>query len=167
MDCIKVDPKYKGGSIRMAIASADIDLGVPIEVVLNTGEMFQPASLQQVLQPSLSQSGGPEHWLNFVSLSSPFNTHMTGVCWGPFQRNGVSPLTMSKERAETHVSHGPSNPPCSLGMTSVASIVWWLLRCVDFTYQLSKIFIGCRLQASSQLVSLRGIVGRSRFKWIE
>ena len=29
--------KYKGGSIRMAAASAAIDHGVPIDVVLNTG----------------------------------------------------------------------------------------------------------------------------------
>ena len=36
MDRIKVDPKYKGGSIRMAAASASIDRGVPIDVVLNT-----------------------------------------------------------------------------------------------------------------------------------
>ena len=71
---------------------------------------------------------------------------------------------MSKERAETHVSHGPPNPPCSLGMTMVASIVWWLLQSVDFTYQLSKIFIGRRLQASSQLTSLRGVVCQIRFK---
>ena len=37
MDRIKVDPKYKGGSIRMAAASAAIDRGMPIDVVLNTG----------------------------------------------------------------------------------------------------------------------------------
>ena len=37
MDRIHVDPKYKGGSIRMAAASAAIDRGVPIDVVLNTG----------------------------------------------------------------------------------------------------------------------------------
>ena len=37
MDRIKVDPKYKGGSIHMAAASAAIDRGVPIDVVLNTG----------------------------------------------------------------------------------------------------------------------------------
>ena len=37
MDRIKVDPKYKDGSIRMAGASAAIDRGVPIEAVLNTG----------------------------------------------------------------------------------------------------------------------------------
>ena len=36
IDRIKVDPKYKGGSIRMAAASAAIDRGVPIDVVLNT-----------------------------------------------------------------------------------------------------------------------------------
>ena len=32
-----IDPKYKGGSVRMAAASAAIDRGVPIDVVLNTG----------------------------------------------------------------------------------------------------------------------------------
>ena len=37
MDRIKVDPKYKGGSIRMAAASAAIDRGMPIDVVPNTG----------------------------------------------------------------------------------------------------------------------------------
>ena len=37
MDRIKVDLRYKGGSIRMAAASAAIDRGVPIDVVLNTG----------------------------------------------------------------------------------------------------------------------------------
>ena len=37
MDRIKVDPKYTGGSIRMAAASAAMDRGVPIDVVLNTG----------------------------------------------------------------------------------------------------------------------------------
>ena len=37
MDCVGIDPKYKGGSIRMAAASTAIDRGVPIEVVLNTG----------------------------------------------------------------------------------------------------------------------------------
>ena len=37
MDRIKVDPQYKGGSTRMAAASAAIDRGVPIDVILNTG----------------------------------------------------------------------------------------------------------------------------------
>ena len=37
MTRIGIDPKYKGGSIRMAAASAAIDRGVPIDVVLNTG----------------------------------------------------------------------------------------------------------------------------------
>ena len=37
MDRIKVDPKYKGGFIRMAAASAAVDRGMPIDVVLNTG----------------------------------------------------------------------------------------------------------------------------------
>ena len=32
-----IDPKYKGGSIRMAAASATIDRGSPIDVVLNSG----------------------------------------------------------------------------------------------------------------------------------
>ena len=36
MDRIKVDPKYKGGSIRMAAASAAIDGGVPIDVAYST-----------------------------------------------------------------------------------------------------------------------------------
>ena len=37
MDRVGIDPKYKGGSIRMAAASAAIDQGVPIDVVLDTG----------------------------------------------------------------------------------------------------------------------------------
>ena len=37
MDRAGIDPKYKGGSVHMAAASAAIDRGVPIEVVLNTG----------------------------------------------------------------------------------------------------------------------------------
>ena len=37
MTRIGIDPKYKGGSIRMAAASAAIDRGVPIDVVLDTG----------------------------------------------------------------------------------------------------------------------------------
>ena len=37
MDRVGIDPKYKGGSVRMATASAAIDRGVLIEVVLNTG----------------------------------------------------------------------------------------------------------------------------------
>ena len=37
MTCIGIDPKYKGGSVRMAAASAAIDRGVPIDAVLNTG----------------------------------------------------------------------------------------------------------------------------------
>ena len=37
MTRVGIDPKYKGGSIRIAAASAAIDRGVPIDVVLNTG----------------------------------------------------------------------------------------------------------------------------------
>ena len=37
MHWIQVDPKFKGGSIRMAAASAAIDRGEPIEWVLATG----------------------------------------------------------------------------------------------------------------------------------
>ena len=37
MDRAGIDPKYKGGSVRMVAASAAIDRGVPIDVVLNTG----------------------------------------------------------------------------------------------------------------------------------
>ena len=36
MTRVGIDPKYKDGSIRMAAASAAIDRGVPIDVVLNT-----------------------------------------------------------------------------------------------------------------------------------
>ena len=37
MDRVGIDSKYKGGSVRMAAASAAINRGVPIDVVLNTG----------------------------------------------------------------------------------------------------------------------------------
>ena len=37
MTHVGIDPKYKGGSIRMAAASAAIDRGALIDVVLNTG----------------------------------------------------------------------------------------------------------------------------------
>lgn len=37
MDRIKIDKKFRGGSIRMAAASAAIDRGMPIDVVLHTG----------------------------------------------------------------------------------------------------------------------------------
>ena len=37
MDCAGIDLKYKGGFIRMAEASAAIDQGVLIDVVLITG----------------------------------------------------------------------------------------------------------------------------------
>ena len=37
MDRVGIDPKYKGGSVRMAAAPKAIDCGVPIDVVLNTG----------------------------------------------------------------------------------------------------------------------------------
>ena len=37
MDRVGIDPKYKGGYVRMAAASAAIDHGVPIDIVLNTG----------------------------------------------------------------------------------------------------------------------------------
>ena len=34
---VGIDPKYKGSFVHMAAASAAIDRGVPIDVVLNTG----------------------------------------------------------------------------------------------------------------------------------
>ena len=37
MDRAGIDPKYKGSFVHMAAASASIDRGVPIDVVLNTG----------------------------------------------------------------------------------------------------------------------------------
>jgi hypothetical protein len=37
MTRVGIDPKYKGGSIRMAAASAAIDCCVPIDAVFNTG----------------------------------------------------------------------------------------------------------------------------------
>ena len=68
MDRTGIDPKYEGGSIRMAAASATIDWGVPIGVVFNIGRWAR----WQVFDKS--QSGSPKHSLNFVCLSSPFDT---------------------------------------------------------------------------------------------
>ena len=36
MDRGGIDPKYKGGSIRMAVTSVAIDRAVPVDAVLNT-----------------------------------------------------------------------------------------------------------------------------------
>ena len=80
MDRIKVDPKYKGGSIRIAAASAAIDRGVPIDVVLNTGRWSNWQVFNKFYNRARLKRCGPEHWPNFVGLGSPFNTHMTDVC---------------------------------------------------------------------------------------
>ena len=66
MDRVGIDPKYKGGLICMAAASAVVDRGVLIDVVLNTGRWANWQIFNKFLQPSLTQSGGLEHWLNFV-----------------------------------------------------------------------------------------------------
>ena len=59
---------------------------------------------------------------------------------------------MSKERAETHVSHGPPNPPCArsamVGFMSISSS-------------------GRRLQLFKPRYSLRGVVVKTRFKRID
>ena len=52
IDRIGVDPKYKGGSIRMAAASAAIDQGVPIEVGLNAGRWSSWQVFSTFDQPS-------------------------------------------------------------------------------------------------------------------
>ena len=52
MTHVDIDPKYKGGSIRMVVASAAIDRGVPIDVVLNTAD-GPVGSLQPFLQLSI------------------------------------------------------------------------------------------------------------------
>ena len=57
-----IDPKYKGGSVRMAAASAVIDQGVPIDVVLNKGRWanwqvftrFYNCAYLRVMAPSIS-----------------------------------------------------------------------------------------------------------------
>ena len=104
MTRVSIDLKYKGGSTRMAAASAAIDRGVPIDV-----------------------GRGPPHELKGRD---------TRQLW-------------------------PSQPTqYSLGMTIVASIVWWLLQSVDFDYQYLH---GRRLQASSQDDKLRGVADRSGF----
>ena len=37
MNRVNIDPKHKGGSVHMAVASVAINRGVPIDLVLNTG----------------------------------------------------------------------------------------------------------------------------------
>ena len=38
MTRIAIDARFKGGSVRMAAASAAIDRGTPIDIVLSTGD---------------------------------------------------------------------------------------------------------------------------------
>ena len=59
MDRIGIDPKYKGGSIRMAAASAAIDRGVPIDVVLNTGRWASWQVFDKFYNRSRLQSSAP------------------------------------------------------------------------------------------------------------
>ena len=56
---IGIDPKYKGGSIRMAAASAAIDRGVPIDVVLNTGRWASWQVFDKFYNRSRLQSSAP------------------------------------------------------------------------------------------------------------
>ena len=79
MTRVGIDPKYKGGSIRMAAASAAIDRGVPIEVVLD-GPVGRSSTVSTTELVSEMWPRAFEHWLNFASLSSPFNTHMIDMC---------------------------------------------------------------------------------------
>ena len=79
MDHIKIDPKYKGGDIRIAAASAAIDRGVPIDVVLNTSRWSSWQVFNQFYNRARLRVVVPSIGL-IVSLSLPFNTHMTDVC---------------------------------------------------------------------------------------
>jgi hypothetical protein len=81
IDRIKVDPKYEGGSIRMAAAFAAIDRGMAIDVVLNTGRW----SSWQVFNKFSNRARLRAVVPSIVSLSSPFDTHMTDVYRRPFQ----------------------------------------------------------------------------------
>jgi hypothetical protein len=62
MNRVSIDSKYKGGSVRMAAASAAIDRGVPIDVVLDTGrwaswQVFNKFYNRSRLQASASSIG--------------------------------------------------------------------------------------------------------------
>ena len=59
MTRIGIDPKYKGGSIRMAAASAAIDRGVPIDVVLNTGRWASWQVFNKFYNRSRLQASAP------------------------------------------------------------------------------------------------------------
>ena len=59
MPRISIDPKYKGGSIRMAAALAAIDRGVPIDVVLNTGPWASWQVFDEFYNRSRLQASAP------------------------------------------------------------------------------------------------------------
>ena len=59
MTRIGIDPKYKGGSVRMAAASAAIDRGVPIDVVLNTGRWASWQVFNKFYNRSRLQASAP------------------------------------------------------------------------------------------------------------
>ena len=59
MTRIGIDPKYKGGSIRMAAASAAIDRGVPIDVVLDTGRWASWQVFNKFYNRSRLQASAP------------------------------------------------------------------------------------------------------------
>ena len=100
MDRVGIEPKYKGGSVRMAIAFKAIDRGVPIDVVLNTGrwaswqvfnKFYNRARLRAV---ALS--------IGLTSLAySPFDTHMTDVCQRPSATWGVLPFELKRGKGAT------------------------------------------------------------------
>ena len=68
MTRVGIDPKYKGGSIRMAAASAAIDRGVP-RCNAQHRPMGQLAGLQSFLQPSSSGRCGPEPSIGLTLLA--------------------------------------------------------------------------------------------------
>ena len=59
MTCIGIDPKYKGGFVRMATASAAIDRGVPIDAVLNTGRWASWQVFNKFYNRSRLQASAP------------------------------------------------------------------------------------------------------------
>ena len=59
MNRVGIDPKYKGGSVRMAAASAAIDCGVPIDVVLDTARWASWQVLNKFYNRSRLQASAP------------------------------------------------------------------------------------------------------------
>ena len=83
MDRVGIDPKYKGGSVHMAAASAAIDRGVPIDVVLDTSRWASLQAFSKFYKRARLRAVAPsiaEHRPNFAGLAHLLAPHMTDMC---------------------------------------------------------------------------------------